>query len=58
MRADSPGDASVVPRLDLAPKLRRPLSLWKMLGYLRLLYWLFYVPQALRWYGQTFCHIG
>jgi AAA+ ATPase superfamily predicted ATPase len=45
---------SPVPRLDLAPKLRRPLSLWNPLDYLRLLYWMFYFPQALRCYVDTF----
>ncbi|NEU75889.1 helix-turn-helix domain-containing protein [Hassallia byssoidea VB512170] len=45
---------SSVPRLDLAPKLRRPLSLWKPLDYLRLLYWVFFFPQALQWYVDTF----
>ncbi|MDJ0796626.1 MAG: AAA-like domain-containing protein [Calothrix sp. MO_167.B12] len=45
---------SPVPRLDLAPKLKRPLSLWNPLDYLRLLYWVFYFPQALRWYVDTF----
>ncbi len=43
-----------VPLLDLAPKLKRPLSLWNPLDYLRLLYWVFYFPQALRWYVDTF----
>ncbi len=43
-----------VPRLDLAPKLRRPLSLWNPLDYVRLLYWVFFFPQALRWYVDTF----
>ncbi|TAF56847.1 MAG: ATP-binding protein [Oscillatoriales cyanobacterium] len=43
-----------IPRLDLAPKLKRPLSLWNPLDYLRLLYWVFYFPQALRWYESTF----
>ena len=43
-----------VPKLDLAPKLKRPLSLWTPLDYLRLLYWVFYFPQALRWYVNTF----
>ena len=43
-----------VPRLDLAPKLKGPLSLWNPLDYLRLLYWVFYFPQALRWYVSTF----
>ncbi|MBY5310423.1 AAA family ATPase [Aphanizomenon flos-aquae CCAP 1446/1C] len=45
---------SPVPRLDLAPKLRRPLSLWNPLDYLLLLYWVFFFPQALRWYVDTF----
>ena len=43
-----------VPRLDLAPKLKHPLSLWNPLDYLRLLYWVFFFPQALRWYVGTF----
>ncbi len=43
-----------IPRLDLSPKLKRPLSLWNPLNYLRLLYWVFYFPQALRWYESTF----
>ncbi|MBD2544327.1 MULTISPECIES: ATP-binding protein [Planktothricoides] len=43
-----------VPRLDLAPKLKRPLSLLNPLDYLRLLYWVFYFPQAIRWYVETF----
>ena len=43
-----------VPKLDLAPKLNRPLSLWNPLDYLQLLYWVFYFPQALRWYIDTF----
>ncbi|MEG3959411.1 ATP-binding protein, partial [Microcoleus sp. herbarium2] len=43
-----------VPRLDLAPKLKRPLCLWNPLDYLRLLYWVFFFPQAVRWYESTF----
>ncbi|MBC7334709.1 MAG: ATP-binding protein, partial [Clostridia bacterium] len=43
-----------VPRLDLAPKLKRPLQPWNPLDYLRLLYWVFFFPQALRWYVETF----
>ena len=43
-----------VPKLDLAPKLKRPLSLWNPLDYLRLLYWVFYFPQALCWYVDNF----
>ena len=43
-----------VPKLDLAPKLKRPLSLWNPLDYLLLLYWVFFFPQALRWYVDTF----
>jgi hypothetical protein len=41
-------------RLDLAPKLNRPLSLWNPFDYLRLLFWVFYFPQALRWYIDKF----
>ncbi|MFZ6030667.1 MAG: ATP-binding protein [Chloroflexota bacterium] len=40
--------------LNLAPKLNRPLSLWNLLDYGRLLYWAFFFPQALRWYGEQF----
>lgn len=47
-------DRRLVPRLDLAPKLKRPLSLWNPLDYLRLLYWVFFFPQALRWYVEEF----
>jgi len=43
-----------VPRLDLAPKLKRPLSLWNPLDYLRLLYWVFFFPQAVRRYVEKF----
>ena len=43
-----------VPYLDLAPRLKRPLQLWNPLDYLRLLYWVFFFPQALRWYVETF----
>ncbi len=45
---------SGVPTLNLAPRLTRPLSLWNPLDYLRLLYWVFYFPQAIRWYVETF----
>jgi hypothetical protein len=41
---------SPFPRLDLAPKLNRPLRLWWPPDYLRLLYWAFFFPQAIRWY--------
>ncbi len=43
-----------VPRLNLAPKLNRPLQLWNPIDYLRLLYWIFYFPQALLWYEENF----
>ncbi len=43
-----------VPHLDLAPKLRRPLSLWNPWDYLRLLHWVFFFPQALRWYTLSY----
>ncbi len=39
-----------VPRLDLAPILRQPLSLLNPWDYIRLLYCVFFFPQALRWY--------
>ncbi|MEG4503538.1 ATP-binding protein [Microcoleus sp. F6_B4] len=42
-----------VPRLDLAPKFKQRLSLSKPIDYLRLLYWVFFFPQALRWYVQN-----
>jgi hypothetical protein len=45
---------NTVPRLDLAPRLKRPLSLWNPLDYLRLLYWVFFFPQAIRWYVEKF----
>ncbi len=43
-----------VPLLDLAPKRKTPLSLWNPLDYLLLLYWVFFFPQAIRWYVETF----
>lgn len=43
-----------VPNLDLAPKLERPLQLWNPLDYLRLLYWIFFFPHALRRYTEVF----
>jgi len=39
-----------VPHLNLEPKVKRPLSLLNPLDYLRLLYWVVCVPQALRLY--------
>ena len=39
--------------LPYAPRRNRPLSLWNPLDYLVLLYWVFYFPQALRWYVKT-----
>jgi hypothetical protein len=46
--------ANLAPRLDLAPQLNRPLQIWNPLDYLRLLFWVFYFPQALRWYVNRF----
>ena len=43
-----------VPKLDLAPKLKRPLSLWNPLDYLRLLYWSLFFPQAFTWYLKNY----
>ncbi|MEM8638162.1 MAG: hypothetical protein AAGG51_04970 [Cyanobacteria bacterium P01_G01_bin.54] len=48
------GSANHPPHLNLAPQLKRPLSLWNPLDYLRLFYWVCYFPQAFRWYGETF----
>ena len=44
---------STVPTINLAPKLRRDLSLWNPFDYLLLLYWVFYFPQAIGWYVET-----
>lgn len=49
-------DSKPILRLDLEPKLNRPLQLWNPLDYLRLLYWIFYFPQALIWYEKKFCN--
>jgi hypothetical protein len=43
-----------VPQLNLAPQLNRPLSLWNPFDYLRFLYWIFFFPQALRWYEEQY----
>ncbi len=50
----TPPPPSPVPHLDLAPRLRRPLSLWHPRDYLRLLYWAFCFPRAIRWYLSVF----
>ena len=42
------------PDLPFAPTRSKPLSLWNPLDYLLLLYWVFYFPQAIRWYVETF----
>ena len=44
---------STVPTINLAPKLKRDLSLWNPFDYLLLLYWVFYFPQAIGWYVET-----
>ena len=43
-----------VPKLNLAPKRYRPLSLRNPLDYLQLLYWALFFPQATRWYFSSF----
>jgi hypothetical protein len=43
-----------VPRLDLSPKIKRPLSLKNPLDYLRLLYWVLFFPQAVRCYVEQY----
>jgi hypothetical protein len=42
------------PPLPYALRRDRPLSLWNPLDHLVLLYWVFYFPQAMRWYVETF----
>ncbi|MCI0646258.1 MAG: ATP-binding protein [Chloroflexi bacterium] len=49
-----PPNHTATPFLDLAPRLNRPLRLWWPTDYLRLLVWVFYFLQALRWYEVTF----
>ena len=46
------------PPFPYAPRRCRPLSLWNPLDYLVLLYWIFYFPQALRWYVETFSELS
>lgn len=36
--------------LNPAPQLKRPLSFYNPVDYLRILYWAFFFPQAFRWY--------
>jgi len=43
-----------IPRLDLSPQLKRPLSLWNPFDYLRLLYWVFFFPQSLLFYENKY----
>ena len=43
-----------IPCLNLASKLNRPLQLLNPWDYLRLLFWIFFFPPALRWYEETF----
>jgi len=44
--------------LPYAPRRKRLLSLWNPLDYLVLLYWVFFFPQALRWYLERFGGLG
>jgi AAA-like domain len=48
MNRDS--DFIPIPKIDLAPKLKRPLSSSNPLDYLRLLFWAIFFPQAFRKY--------
>jgi len=58
MKEDKIRNENTVPLLDLAPRLKRPLSLWNPLDYLRLLYWAFFFPQAIQWYIENFSNFG
>ncbi|MEB3882505.1 AAA family ATPase [Lyngbya sp. CCY1209] len=51
-------NSNFILRLNLAPQLRRSLSLWNTFDYLRLLYWIFFFPQALRWYEENHGETG
>jgi len=44
----------MIEELPYAPRRKRPLSLWNPLDYLVLLYWVFWFPQAIRWYVERF----
>ncbi len=50
----SEADRKRVWGLDLEPKLRRTLSPWNPLDYLRLFYWVFFFPKAILWYLEMF----
>jgi hypothetical protein len=54
MKNDKKMNENSVPLLDLAPRLKRPLSLWNPLDYVRLLYWALFFPQATGWYVNEF----
>ena len=41
-------------QINLAPKFKHSLRLWNPLDYVRLLYWLFFFPQAVWKYVDTF----
>lgn len=43
-----------VPLINLAPKIKRPLSLWNPLDYLRILFWFLFFPQAIRFYLEKY----
>lgn len=51
---EEPDGIAPPPGFDLAPRRKRPLSLWNPLDYLVLLYWVLWFPQALNWYVSTF----
>ena len=44
--------------LPYAPRRKRPLSVWNPLDYVVLLYWVFFFPQALLWYVETFSRLS
>lgn len=51
LRPDSDAGARAL-GIDLSPDLQRPLSPWRPFDYLKLLYWVFFFPQALRGYEE------
>lgn len=43
-----------LPLIDLLPKVKRPLSLWNPLDYLRILFWFLFFPQAIGFYLEKY----
>jgi hypothetical protein len=46
-------NSASIPKIDLSPKLKRPLSQWNPLDYTKLLLWAVFSPQALHLYTNN-----